>query len=431
MRAEQRQWLDAARNEIDEAELVDLLMGMVDISSPTGEEAELAGFLVAHMSAAGIRSEYQEIDEGQANAIGRLQGTGEGPDLLLYGHLDTHLTGVDEDDAPAANGPIAPMSRPKSFRRDGGVFGLGAGNPKAFTACMITAVKALAAAGVPLSGDVILGLVAGGMPAGPRPNAGYGSGCVYMLQRGVRADFAIIGKPGFAVAWEEVGVCCFRIRVGGAFGYAGTRHVLAYRNAIVDAARVTLELEEWFPRYAEENTSGFVAPQGAIGAVRAGWAEKPTFIPAWCDLLLDVRVSPRVDPMDVKRQLEAQLDRIKERHPEIETALEMTIAIPGTRTDPNSWIVQAAIRAFEDVAGRPHEPILGTSGATDAAILRTWQIPTARIGMPSSVRDGTGTLEMDVDSVEVSSMRTFVDAVLYAIVDTCTRRREEIQSGGS
>ena len=52
----------------------------------------------------------------------------------------------------------------------------------------------------------------------------------------VRADFAIVTKPGFAVQWEEVGVCWFRVRVHGLQSYVGRKHVLAEDSAIAKAA---------------------------------------------------------------------------------------------------------------------------------------------------------------------------------------------------
>jgi hypothetical protein len=55
-----------------------------------------------------------------------------------------------------------------------------------------------------------------------------------------------------------------------------------------------------------------------------------------------------------------------------------------------------------------------------------WGIPTARFGMASSVRAETPTLEMDMDSVELTSMARFVDALLYTVVDTCCRPWAEI-----
>ena len=73
-------------------------------------------------------------------------------------------------------------------------------------------------------GTVIVGLAAGGMPqnATPyNPDAGHGVGCAYMREHGVKPDFAVIAKPGGAVAYEEVGLCWFKIGVYGSFSYAG------------------------------------------------------------------------------------------------------------------------------------------------------------------------------------------------------------------
>jgi acetylornithine deacetylase/succinyl-diaminopimelate desuccinylase-like protein len=427
-----RSLLDRARAAVDVDENERLLMEMVSRPSPTGDEAELARWLVEYMASCELDAEYQAIAEGQGNAIGRIRSTGDGPTLLLYGHIDTHLSGRDDEDAPATHSRLPAMSRPAAFRDGDRVFGLGAGNPKAYSACMVLAAAAVARAGIPLRGDLVVGLAAGGMPTNApagsgRMNIGQGVGAAFMLQQGLRPDFAVIGKPGHAVAWEEVGVCYFRVRVKGLFGYAGARHILDYSNPIVGAATVVSELERWCARYTVENTSGFVAPQAAMGAIRGGWPHKPSFIPAWTDVHLDVRVSPRVDPTEVREQLEAELADICVRHPELELELSMELAIPGTETAMDSWIVQSCIRAFEDVERRPHVPIEMTSGATDAEILRMWGIPTARFGMASSVRADSPTLEMDMDSVELPSMARFVDSLLYAVVDTCCRSWGEIE----
>ncbi|MDI7278098.1 MAG: M20/M25/M40 family metallo-hydrolase, partial [Anaerolineae bacterium] len=62
---------------------VELLRAMVSIPSPSGEEEELAGFLVRAMVARGFRAWTDEA----GNAIGEL---GDGPEeILLLGHMDT------------------------------------------------------------------------------------------------------------------------------------------------------------------------------------------------------------------------------------------------------------------------------------------------------------------------------------------------------
>ena len=60
----------------------------------------------------------------------------------------------------------------------------------------------------------------------------------------------------------------------------------------------------------------------------------------------------------------------------------MILSIPGSFTDPKNWIVQSCMRAWEFVEKQKHLPRTGTSGATDANILRAAGIPTARLGMP-------------------------------------------------
>lgn len=425
-----QRWVEAASAEIREADAARLLGWMVDVPSPTGSEAELAAMLVEHLAAAGLDARLQPLGGDQANALGRLSGDGDAAALMLYGHIDTYLTGDPGLDAPAADGPIPAISKPQA-RRDGErIIGLGAGNPKGYAAAAILAATAIAQVGVPLRGDLMLGLCAGGMPAqapagAADPNVGLGVGASAMLMSGFRPDFAIVGKPGNAIAWEEVGLLWCRVRVGGALGYSGTRHILEYDNSVAAAARLVVDLEDWFAVYAEEETSGYVAPQGMIGAVAGGWPEKPAFSPAWTDLFLDIRVSPRSDPNAVRRRLEAAVEEIAGRHG-LSVEVEALAAIPGTQTDPGSWIVGCCERAFEAIEGRAPEPIHATSGATDAAILRLWGIPTARWGMASEVRTKEASLALDLDSVEIPSLVAFARGLVHAAVDTCTRPRDEL-----
>jgi acetylornithine deacetylase/succinyl-diaminopimelate desuccinylase-like protein len=426
--SEQRGLLEAARAQVDKEELAALLTAMVDIPSPTGAEGRLAEFLADYMKSQGLDARMQSITHCQANALGTVPGTGSGPDLLLYGHTDTHLSGDPFADAPSSSKVPPTISLPKAKRNGDRIDGLGACNPKGYSACMVAAASAVKKAGVPLSGDLLVGLAAAGMPTNSPDRAqgwrmGQGTGCLFMLRHGVRPDYALIGKPGFAVAWEEVGVCYFRVRVEGAFGYAGTRHLLEYDNPIVGAAEVVRGLEAWCESYPATERSGLVAPQASIGSLQAGWPYKPTFIPAWADLYLDVRVSPRTDPRQIKRDLRRALDEIEAGTAALRTHLEMLLAIPGSETEPGNWIIGSATRAHEAITGRAHEPIIGTSGATDAAFLRMWGIPTARLGMPRErFAEGT-TFAQEMDSVDLDEMLTFVDCVLHVAIDTCTRSR--------
>lgn len=155
----------------------------------------------------------------------------------------------------------------------------------------------------------------------------------------------------------------------GNLGYVGSRHVGADKRALVDAATLIHALEAWFPEYTARNQSGLVAPQGAVGAIEGGWSHKSSLIPATCTLYVDLRVSPRTDPMEVRRQLGQALADIEARYG-LDLEWETTLSILGGHTDPDNWIVQSCVRAWEYLEGCPHEPTLNTSGATDANILR-------------------------------------------------------------
>ena len=91
-----------------------------------------------------------------------------------------------------------------------------------------------------------------------------------------------------------------------------------FRSSLVPAAKVILELEDWLPRYTERNTSGQVAPQGWIAAVRAGWPDRVSFPSATTEIYLDVRCNPRTPPAEVRAQFEGVITEIRTRHPEIE-----------------------------------------------------------------------------------------------------------------
>lgn len=424
----QQRWLEQAWPEITSERLKKLLVEMVNISSPTGEERRLAEYAASYMKEVGLEARYQPIDEQQGNAIGRLKGNGTGPELLLYAPLDTDFSGIEEEDCPGVGKELPSELRPQARVEDGYVTGLGAVNPKGFATCVISAAEAIRRANIPLQGDLIVGLGAGGMPTNKRRsgtihryNIGQGTGCAFMLEQGVRGDFAIIAKPGWSVAWEEVGLCWFKIQVQGKLGYVGTRHMAGYKNSIVLAATLIHELEDWFPRYTARNTSGLVAPQGVVGAIEGGWNYKPAFIPATCTLYVDLRVSPRTDPMCVKRQFGEAVAEIQARHPGMEIDWEMTLAIPGGHTEPSSWIVQSCVRAWEFVEKRPHTPTFNTSGATDANILRGWGIATARMGLPRTVGG-----RVSARAATVSNMQRLVQCLVYSIIDTCSRTRSEV-----
>lgn len=415
-----------------EREALELTARMVEVPSPTGEEAALAEELVGLLAAEGLEARLQTIGAGQANAVATLRGSGQGPDLLLYAPLDTAFAGRPHEDEPWIRLSDRPDQRPSALVEDGVVRGLGANNPKGHGACAVLAVAALARSGVRLRGDVSVALCAGGMPTDQRPGApgsrGHGLGCSFLLEHGFTADAAIVAKPG-AVSWEEVGVCWFRVSVHGILGYAGTRHVVAHRNPIVDAATVVQELEAWFVEYSERNRSGHVFPQGSIGAIRSGWPNKPTFIPSACEIDIDLRASPRTPTHEVKRQFSEAIDAIRSRHPEISLEWSMRLAVPGSHTDPDEPVVRSAIRGWEAANGRKFSPDSAGSGATEANVLRLWGLPTARMGMPPPPSPMRFSGRFSMGEAHQASLNGLIRALVATMLDYSGSSSDEERMG--
>jgi hypothetical protein len=105
----------------------------------------------------------------------------------------------------------------------------------------------------------------------------------------------------------------------------------------------------------------------------------------------------------------------------------MTVAIDGTATSPDSWIVRSLVRAWEAREGKRHQAATGTSGATDVAILRGHGIPTARIGPPPP-RTPNPYRGFSMGVADLESMETLAGVLLHAVVDTLGRGRDELDT---
>jgi acetylornithine deacetylase/succinyl-diaminopimelate desuccinylase-like protein len=429
---EKETWYRNACDLLDEERLTNLLRALTDIHSPTGAEGELAGFITSVLKDSGFQSYTQTMTPSRGNAIGRLRGSGGGASLLLYEPIDTHMEATTEADLPWAGEELRPDMLPKSQLIDGLVVGLGASNPKAMVATMIEVGRSLKEAEIPLLGDLILGFAGGGMPwsNSRRGESGLSDGVTYMLHHGVSPDFAVVMKPWNAVYYEEAGLCWFRVSVKGTYGYAGIPHnTPGWDNSVVAASKVILALQDWLPAYVKKNTSGQIEPWGWISAVHGGWKDKPAFPTALTEILIDLRITPRTSPAEVERQFGEAINAIRARYPEIEMKWEMFGATPSGSTDPENWIIQSAMRAWERVEEKKHGASPLMAGQTDGAALRHLGIPTARLGWPWPYEDGPRELSEGLGGMGVTYIPDLVvcaKKIIYVAIDTLTRDRREL-----
>lgn len=428
--AEQSQWYEQARTRLNPQRLQKLLFDLTNIHSPTGSTREASEFMTRHMQSIGMKSRYYPMSDITGNALGEFKGSGDGAAVLLYAPIDTHLDRTPGEEVLTGGGQEADL-QPFAQQVDDWVFGLGSSNPKAMIATLVEVATSLIEAGVPLKGDLLLGMADGGMPVDiSERNAGMSNGVIHMLNRGMYPDFAIIMKPWNWVYHEEPGMAWFKLKVKGTLGYAGVPHnIPSFRSSVVPAATVIQELQQWILDYTERNTSGVIQPHGWIAGVRGGQVERPAFPSAVTEIFFDVRVNPRVSPASVKAQFAAFVEDLKVRFPDLDLDWEQYGSVPGGTTDPQNWIIQSCKRGWEHIEQRPHGMPDLLAGQTDGAALRRYGVPTARVGWPwpatgapLPVAEGLG----GMGATYIPDLMPCAEKILYALIDTLTRPRQEL-----
>ena len=191
----------------------------------TDAEHEIQAMLAAELSAAGLDTDHWrlplpellaapdfpgvEVERDEAwGLVARLPGRGDGPTLMLNGHVDVVPTGD-----PAA------WSTPDPFSGrvvDGQLHGRGACDMKAGLVAATAAVTAVRRAGAPLQGDVLLACVPGEEDGG--------LGTFATLRRGWTADACVVPEPtGLDLVTASAGALTFRLRVPGLATHASRR----------------------------------------------------------------------------------------------------------------------------------------------------------------------------------------------------------------
>lgn len=315
-RAEQSKAWDKvlATIEEDREELIELCLLLGRIPSRNGKERTIAETVVEWLKDNGIESYLQPITEESANAIGVLRGTGEGRSLICDAHIDTSLDAHYDTSLVGSNEIAQKMDT--GFVEGELIYGHGIVNDKAQVAAFMIAARALKKAGVRLKGDLTVAAVAfeTGEPSVDEfqginyPGEGFGSR--WMIDRGVVADYGLIGETsGFGIIAAECGCACLKITVFGREVY--TPRVERGKtwqenpNAIVKSAQLILILEEWARKYEDrekvEFYGGLIIPKAQVTGIRmdraAGGAGSN------CNIYIDVRLSPGADPKVIHKEI--------------------------------------------------------------------------------------------------------------------------------
>ncbi|MGD2129574.1 MAG: ArgE/DapE family deacylase [Lysobacterales bacterium] len=374
---------------IDMDGLIETLCELITFRSCDGQEVAAQQRMARLFDEAGLETDCWEIDlealrrhpaygaeierDRALGVVGRWNG-GDGPALILNGHIDVVPAGKESRwTLPPWNGTV----------RDGRVYGRGAADMKGGLCCALFAVRALRKAGVSLGGSVMIQSVAGEEDGG--------LGTLAAIERGHTADAAIILEPTcMTIAPAQAGALSFRITIPGRAAHGALRtegvNPLDKFNLVYDAL-TGLERRRnermRHPLFADYEIPYAICVGKAQGGIWASTVAE--------SLVLEGRYGVAIDEdiVSARAELEAAVDDaaqsdnwLREHPPAVEWwgARFQSAAIPAEHP-----LVASLAEGFRDVTGRqPH--IQGMPFGADMHLLvQQGGIPTVIFG-PGDIR---------------------------------------------
>jgi len=408
----------SAIEHIDRDRLVKLVMDLVDIPSPTGEEEGVARAVYGELQEAGFDATLQPIGDDRYNAIGRLQGQGGGKSLMFNGHLDTSF-GPEQ-----AHRGIGYECK-ATLVDDEWIYGMGSFNMKSAMGTYITASEAIQKAGIKLGGDIVIAGVAGEIEKAPvndyegRKYQGYGVGTKYAITHGAVADFCILGEPtNMMLIPRHCGTTWIKITVPGRLIHTAWSDVNS--NAINKSRKVLNAIHEWIPGYCERNKIGDFQPRVNVSAIEGGWPWRGARTPDNCCIYVDVRTLPENLPVDAYNEVRELIRNVVSEHSELEgTKAEIFVSAPGTSIPDDHELITTIIDAHTQQLNKAPEMGVET-WYSDAAHMNRYGIPTVNYGSAGRIRSGGGGFSTHQgEAVHIGDMLDIIKVYIQVLITLC------------
>ena len=284
---------------------VDLLIRMVNIYSPSGNEEEISLFLADEMKKLGFKVHRNEV----GNVIGEI---GEGsPVVLLCGHMDTV-----EGEIPVRV-------------EDGKLYGRGSVDAKGPLAAMIVAASTFVNGGFP--GKILV--------VGVVDEEGTGKGIQHFVEEGIQPDYAIFGEPSGLekVVFGYKGILTVKVIVETPSGHSAAPWL--FDNAIEKAMEFWRQINKLHLR-EEKLKSRFYSITSCLTGIKGG-NSSASFIPSHCEILVQLRIPPQLTPEQVFEEVKRKIDRYKSTNPKVTVTVESIDVAKAFEADRRSVIVRA------------------------------------------------------------------------------------------
>jgi acetylornithine deacetylase len=373
----------------------------------------MAKYMRATLEGIGLQVSWQEVEEGRANVIGRLEGSGTGKCLMFNGHMDTSNTGRETYLTGIGY-------KPKAILKDGLIYGLGIYNMKGALVCYTQAVKAIQRAGVQLDGDVLIAAVVGEIEKTQwsdefvgKQFRGYGAGTHYMVNHGVLPDMCILGEPtDMQIILSHYGSVWVRFGVRGNYVHTAFAAGKQKESSIRRIHEVLGAIYEWIPAFEAKAAYNGLNGIVNVGCVRGGFPWRVSRTPDRADVFLDLRVPPNMPLADARRAAKQLYLDLKKRFPEYGLDFETFVSVPGAQIEENHPLVKTIDAA--------HKKIMGTSPkrdtvlwCSDASVMTRFGIESANYGPSSGPRDKEG------EKVAVETFVNITKIYTLAIAEIC------------
>src|SRR6266704_455188 len=377
-------WIDAHKKD-----LVDLSCRLVNIDTtvPPGRNyPKISRLLASELKDLRVNPSVSYIPEAtirrkvspevglkgpRPNTYATLKGEGEGPKILLNGHVDV----VPADPSGWSNHPFKPVVK------NGKIYGRGSADMKGSDACQIYSLKALVETGAKFRGSITPTFTT------DEEVGGY-SGVNYLIDKHVITkdiDYCLSTDSGIeALHIASLGDAEYLIMVKGRAAHSGRGWTGV--NAIEYGASLIEELKKLGVRVGKRRSRINAEPIWGTKKMRPGLyvntargGLKGNIIPDTFEILVDRRFIPEESEARVRGEIARVVKEFAEKHREVKVSMKMILSYDPMLTAPSHPLVRTARRVANKVLGRDVPPC-GSQGSTDMAAVSALGIPIAVLG---------------------------------------------------
>lgn len=358
-------------------EIIDLVARLVAARSdnPPGDTREPAAIISDFLTARGLVVDTVARTPEKPNLVARATGHRAGPHLVLNGHLDTVRAGNEADWS------VPPFA---ATRKNGRVYGLGAGNMKGGLAALAFAFAWLAARPQQFSGTLSFTAVADETVFGPD-----GAGYLIEQRPDLLGDALICGEGpgGMDLAIAEKGLLWVELTATapsaqGMLMRRGGSAITRLAAALVDLD--ALNDEQTMPPAELACLAAHAGEHGLRSSLNVGRIEGGSFVSQVATgacAEIDVRIPPGLSIADIEGRIAA----VCNRH---DLAWRRIKGWEPNWTPPTSPIARAVARAAAQARGTPPRPVVRLP-ASDASRWRARGIPSVCFGPQPDLVSGT------------------------------------------